>query len=106
MTQYHVVQYIPDIVLNERINIGIIIYDDETILVGETSNWERISFFNYGEVDTDLLRGILEDFKCRDNIKRAQRWINCLQVSCSRGSILPLGELFNDLCERFKMVPL
>jgi hypothetical protein len=116
---YSIVQYVPDIVAEERINIGVIAFDQERVQCSFLKNWSRVKCFVSGG-DVSFLRDVADDFyeASRGQLAFAQRdgrgrlnedainemsrtWRNTIQVTQPRGSLLPLEQLLPKMTDRF-----
>ena len=51
LTSYSVIQFIPDPISGESINIGIVAWDDDGIKTSMIKDWRRVSSFAYGEIE-------------------------------------------------------
>ena len=80
VTRYSIIQYVPDPIAGERINFGVIVFDDEQIRVQFLDSWKRVNCF--GSENIDFLR----DFVCR------------IKISTTEGLFVP-GE---DVTDRSK----
>ena len=52
-SRYSVMQYVPDPIADERINIGVIAFDDKTVRVQFLQHWDRVRCFS--KTDTSFL---------------------------------------------------
>jgi hypothetical protein len=105
---FHLIRYVPDVVRNEPINIGIIFYeaDGETpkAAVRMTRDWSRLLFMcpsadiRYLEaMETEIAKML----KSRSEIDVAiaqfkRQWTSPLEVVDSNGEIESRGVLFSD----------
>ena len=89
---YSVIQYVPNPIADERINIGVIAFDDRTVLVHFLKNWNRVR--NFGGEDI----GFLLEFAKR------------MEESAKSGLLFP-GDAENGIprcvprCDRFQAYP-
>jgi hypothetical protein len=52
---YSVIQYVPDPIAGELINIGLLVSDEQEVQVHFLQNWERVRCFGMSEdIDIDL----------------------------------------------------
>ena len=113
-SRYSVIQYVPNPIADERINIGVIVFDEEIIKVHFLRSWERIKYF--GREDIKFLRvfayrmgqasknGLLfpnddpNNGQSRvDRLHKVSRgWINSIQFTEPRGSLENVDSLFED----------
>jgi hypothetical protein len=113
-SRYSVIQYVPNPIADERINIGVLVFDEEIIKVHFLNSWERVNSF--GRENTKFLR----DFAKRmeesskndllfpsddpnngqsrvDRLRKISRgWINSIQITEPRGSLENVDSLFED----------
>lgn len=119
MTSYYVVvTYVPDPVIDERINIGVVVYGDGQIRSQFVRNWQRVKQFGNGDIgflqdfalrvqDVQSLKldmdDQIEDFVWSEEIikKAAGSWINSIQFSQPKASLKPAADLFADVSVRF-----
>lgn len=98
MSRYYVVQYHPDMVRGECVNIGVIVFDDAGH--GKASflhEWERVAAFAQRNVD------FLKEFSSRimadsdsgaideTYMGRMGQWINSIQVTAPRATSMGLA---------------
>jgi len=112
---YSVFQYIPDAVIDERINIGVIVYDEQHCRVRFLENWKRVHAFSGRDVDflQDFANQIEDAAQGEGALslnahtidKASRRWIGTIQLTERRGSTLALNELFRDVGSRFLREP-
>jgi len=107
VSRYSIIQYVPDPIAGERINFGVIAFDDEQIQVRFLENWKRVHCFSQENID------FLKDFAHRMEgainnglmvpgeessdlthqerlLKISQDWQNSIQITSPRKS---LGEV-------------
>lgn len=58
-SRYSVIQYVPDPIANERINIGVLAFDENVVRVQFLHRWDRVRHFAKGDI------GFLLDFTQR-----------------------------------------
>ena len=78
MSKYSVIQYVPNPIADERINIGVLAFDHDQVCVKFLQSWDRVR--NFGKTDISFLY----DF--------AQR----MQESAESGLLSP-DSIFNDM---------
>jgi hypothetical protein len=118
---YSVVQYLPDPVIDERINVGVVTYGDGLLRSRFLRNWGRVSQFGAEDV------GFLEEFAsrvqdaCAEQMpldlpgsepidqkaieRMAEGWINSIQLTKPRASLLSPDALLADVADRFLREP-
>lgn len=45
VSRYSIIQYVPDAIANERINIGVLAFDDQVVRVKFLAKWNRVVHF-------------------------------------------------------------
>lgn len=119
---YSVVQFVPDSLRDERINIGVIVVDE----TGSASaarfvrSWNRVQQF--GKMDIDFVKQFVRDVESELSPqlpleKSATRWSrsrlvafsaewrNSIQISTPRASTLDVNSLIEDVYARFVREP-
>ncbi len=111
-SQYSVVQYVPDPIADERINIGVVVIGDSGPRVQFLSNWDRVKRFGKEDI------GFLREFASRlaSEIKQAGQelqlkdtgsietrlekmvsgWKNSIQFTPLRGSLKSSADLLEE----------
>ncbi len=113
-SRYSVIQYVPNPIADERINIGVLVFDEEIVKVHFLYSWERVNSF--GRENTKFLR----DFAKRmeessknsllfpnddpnngqsrvDRLRKVSRgWINSIQFTEPRGSLENVDSVLED----------
>lgn len=122
MTNYYcVVQYLPDPVIDERINIGVVAFGGGKVRTHFLSNWQRVRSFGG---DVKFLREFASELSRRaspelvlpeltsDRVlsheqlqKVAERWINSVQFTPPRASLQEIGDLVQYASKRFLREP-
>ena len=119
VSRYSVIQYVPDPITDERINIGVLAFDDDTTLVRFLSNWTRVSCFGKNS-DTSLLKefarrlresaqsGLLLPSDKKDGVIKHERllsiatsWLNTVQFTEPKGSLETVESLLDDVAQTF-----
>ena len=106
---YCVIQYVPDPVKDERINAGVVAFSGDQVRARFVREWWRVQRF--GERSISFLRDLARQLQEAENgssefneavIRRmAGTWMNSVQFSEPRGSLLNLEELLEDASQRF-----
>lgn len=112
---YNVVQYVPDPVIDERINVGVIVYNETCLRAHFLKDWKRVQAF--GDRDVSFLKEFAKQvmeatgsgekprFDAADVERMASKWINSIQLTQPRGSLLSLDDLFSEVGSRFLREP-
>ncbi|WP_375494360.1 DUF3037 domain-containing protein [uncultured Nostoc sp.] len=117
-SRYSVIQYVPDPIADERINIGVVAFNNNAVRVRFVSNWERVRRF--GLKDIEFLKNFAHQMKNEAEegflfpcdkfnglpnqeriLKIAQGWINSIQITESRGSLDTVDELLEDIANTY-----
>jgi Protein of unknown function (DUF3037) len=123
-SRYSVIQYIPNPISGERINIGVLAFDDEAVRVHFLSKWDRVRCFGITE-DIPFLRdfahrmkkavehGLLfpgdkpSDLPKHERlIKVARNWANSIQITEPCGSLENVDALLDDAVQNYLLEPL
>lgn len=117
MAQYSVVQYLPNPLAEERLNIGVVVFDESSVFVRFISSWTRLRRF--GSEDIQFLKSIAADLQRRSkslaplggieasdvSVEELQsmlgRWSHSVQFTKPRGSIRSVPALLDELENRF-----
>lgn len=117
-SRYSIVQYVPNPIADERINIGVVAFDDNDVRVQFVNNWGRVQAF--GGEDINFLRdfakrmnkaageGLLfpgdrpNDTPKHERLKKiAQGWMNSIQFTEPRGSLENVESLLEDIAQTY-----
>ncbi|NJK66667.1 MAG: DUF3037 domain-containing protein [Microcoleus sp. SU_5_3] len=117
-SRYSIVQYVPNPIADERINIGVVAFDDNDVRVQFVNNWGRVQAF--GGEDINFLRdfakrmnkaageGLLfpgdhpNDTPRHERLKKiAQGWMNSIQFTEPRGSLENVESLLEDIAQTY-----
>jgi Protein of unknown function (DUF3037) len=117
-SKYSVIRYVPDPVTDERINIGVVAFNEQQTKVGFLHRWDRVQGFASEDITflkefakemqtAAEARGFLPGFEpglplTPDTISRiSKRWMNSIQITEPRASIATLEDTFRDAVQRF-----
>jgi len=117
-SRYSIIQYAPNPIADERINIGVIVFDDETVHVNFLHHWDRVRCF--GKTDISFLldfaqrmkesakSGLLFPGDIPSEIPRhesltklALGCMNCIQFTEPRASLEDVNHLMDDIVSSF-----
>lgn len=120
---YVVVQYVPDPVSDERLNVGVVTLGDGVLRSRFLRRWARVRAFSGGR-DISFLRNFAEEVRswspanerlpALDDTVRvsetvlqemARRWVNSIQLTEPRASTLDSEHLLADVAARFLYEP-
>lgn len=120
--KYSVIQFAPNAISGERINIGVIVYSESDSRVRFLTNWRRVRAFSGGDV------GFLKDFAAEmealassqlsylfndtgpDKVwsyveKFSERWANSIMLTPPRSSLKSLDKLLETISSEFLTQP-
>lgn len=119
VSRYSVIQYVPNPISGERINIGVLAFDDDTVLVRFLSTWTRVYCFGTRS-DVSILREFARSM--RESVKSgllfpgdkknaepnhlrlltvAKGWINSIQFTEPRGSLDSVESLVESMAQTY-----
>jgi Protein of unknown function (DUF3037). len=117
-SKYSIVQYVPNPIADERINIGVVAFDDNDVRVQFLHNWSRVQAF--GREDIHFLRDFAKRMNCaasegllfpgdepdgtpkHERLKKlARSWINSIQFTEPRGSLDNVESLLEDIAQTY-----
>lgn len=123
VSRYSVIQYIPDPVADERINIGVIAFDEHSVRVHFLSHWNRVSSFS-PVADISFLwdfahqmhkiseEGLLFPGDRPNGLPKHERltqlsqgWMNSIQFTEPRGSLADVDTLLADIVKSCLVEP-
>lgn len=117
-SKYSIVQYVPNPIADERINIGVVAFDDNDVRVQFLNNWSRVQAF--GREDIHFLRDFAKrmNFAASEGLlfpgdepdgtpkherlkKIARGWINSIQFTEPHGSLDNVENLLEDIAQTY-----
>jgi Protein of unknown function (DUF3037) len=123
-SRYSVIQYVPNPITEDRINIGVIVSDEQDVRVRFLQNWERVRCFGMSE-DIDLLKNFAHKmqeatkerllFPCDHPsdlpvherfVNLAHGWMNGIQFTEFCGSQASVDQLLEDMTQTYLLEPL
>lgn len=128
-TYYTVVQYVPDPVADERINIGVIVFNDDHIRTRFLHNWDRVSRFAQEDIShvrdfsdwarqaavrsgnhpsMEPLPGLpgVDQLNKETIFRMAEEWSNTLQLSAPQPSLEEPEALLNRMARTHLREPI
>ena len=123
MTSYYsIIQYVPNPVANERINIGVIIFDDKEIKVKFLKNWNRVKNFCMGDItflrdfESQIQKAVsqgllfpgdsLLDQPRQEQLQRvSENWMNSVQFTEPNFSLKSVDKLLEDSIKKYLIEP-
>lgn len=115
---YSIIQYVPNPLADERINIGVLAFDNREVRVYFVRNWERVRYFsgqNTSSIKDFAARmrksaksGLLFPGDENNELSKSERlervaksWMNSIQFTEPRGSLKDLERVFEDAIKSF-----
>lgn len=124
---YSVIQYVPDPIAGERINIGVVVFDDGNLRVQFLKRWERVRCFGMENIEFlrsfarrmeaaairgELLPGDGEENSAWDTLtylertqKAARGWMNSIQFTEPRKSLDTVQGQLEDAVQTYLKEP-
>jgi hypothetical protein len=105
-SRYRVLQYFPDLVTGECINIAVIAYDDTAAFARTLQDWSRVQAFGGGS--TEILQTVAQGLRqWTPEQARGYRMneMSCLQLTEPRASITTAEELIDRIADRMLVEP-
>jgi hypothetical protein len=99
---FTVVQYVPDPIADERINVGVIVFENGKVRSRFVKNWVRAR--NFGHEDIQFLRTFAAEANTLDEKKIreiAHSWNHSIRLTQPIGSLLDAGALLADTAKRY-----
>jgi hypothetical protein len=120
VTKYSVIQFTPDAISGERINIGVIVFDKDRVRTKFLANWKRVRSF--AGVEVGFLKELAEELQApgqlilpgmgngpqlNENLieEIIAKWANSIQFTPARTSLKSLDELLDSATAQFLMEP-
>ena len=115
---YSIIQYVPNPIANERINIGVLIFDDKEIKVKFLKNWNRVKNFCMGDItflrdfESQMQKAVsqgllfpgdpLLDQPRQDRLQRvSESWMNSIQFTEPNFSLKSVDKLLEDSIKKY-----
>lgn len=118
-SHYSIIQYVPNPIADERINFGVLVFDEHSVRTRFLQNWGRVRSFGKPE-SIDFLKDFADKMeaaakdgllfpgevlgkvpRCERMTKIARDWMNSIQITEPRGSLLGVDELLEDTVKLF-----
>ena len=123
VSRYSVIQYVPDPITGERINLGVLVFDENEICVRFLENWKRVHCL--GAENVEFLRDFVARMKTATAdgllvpgeeltgiptqerlLKISQEWQNIIQITPPRKSLGELEIVLDEISAMFLKEPL
>jgi len=119
---YSIIQYVPNPIANERINIGVLIFDDKEIKVKFLKNWNRVKNFCMGDItflrdfESQIQKAVAQgllfpgdsllDQPRQERLQRvSEGWMNSVQFTEPNFSLKPVDKLLEDSIKKYLIEP-
>ena len=119
---YSIIQYVPNPIANERINIGVLIFDDKEIKVKFLKNWNRVKNFCMGNItflrdfESQMQKAVsqgllfpgdsLLDQPRQERLQRvSESCMNSVQFTEPNFSLKPVDKLLEDSIKKYLIEP-
>lgn len=119
---YSIIQYVPNPIANERINIGVLIFDDKEIKVKFLKNWNRVKNFCMGDItflrdfESQMQKAVAQDLLFpgdslldqprQERLQRvSESWMNSVQFTEPNFSLKPVDKLLEDSIKKYLIEP-
>lgn len=123
-SRYSIIQYVPNPIADERINIGIVAFNDQLVRTKFVQSWKRVRCFAISDGDLDYLQefknkinklaslGLLFADSTEDKSQNLERlnkisrsWGNSVQFTEPRGSLEDPDTLLKDIFQDLLIEP-
>lgn len=122
-SSYSIIQYVPNPISEERINIGVMAFDDEAVKVKFLTRWDRVSCFASmadlpslkefaSEMEKVTRQGLLFPGDVLNQTPNHERlinvvhgWANSIQFTEPRRSLETVDDLLADIQETYLIEP-
>jgi hypothetical protein len=118
ITRYSVFQYVPDPVTGERVNFGVVVYNERTVLVRFVRRWRRIRSFAGKDVTflrrfaarveesadpSVMLTDLGPVVRLDDTLIRqmSERWVHSIQVTEPRAGVMQPERMLDQISAKF-----
>jgi hypothetical protein len=123
MTSYYsIIQYVPNPIANERINVGVLTFDEEELKVKFLKNWKRVENFCMGDIsflrdfESQMQKAVsqgllfpgdsLLDQPRQERLQRiSENWMNSIQFTEPNFSLKPVDKLLEDSIKKYLIEP-
>ena len=123
-SKYSIIQYVPNPIADERINIGIVAFNDQLVRTKFVKSWKRVRCFATNDSDIDYLQefkdnlnklaslGLLFSDAIEDKSQNLERlnkisrsWGNSIQFTEPKGSLEDPDKLLKDIFQDLLIEP-
>lgn len=96
---YSVIQFLPNPLSGERVNVGVVAFNDAEVLWQPIHDWTRVEqFAGYATTIQDAVQELIETECTSEDIRRmAATWTDCLQLTSPRASLADPKELLAEM---------
>jgi hypothetical protein len=123
VSRYSLIQYVPDPIASERINLAVLVFDEDEIRVRFLENWKRVHSF--GPENIEFLKNFAVRMNCavgdglfvpdepNNDLSRSERllkisqdWQNIIQITPPRKSLGEIDVVLDEIAAIFLKEPL
>jgi hypothetical protein len=123
VSRYSLIQYVPDPIASERINLAVLVFDEDEIRVRFLENWKRVHSF--GPENIEFLKNFAGRMNCavgdglfvpdepNTDLSRSERllkisqdWQNIIQITPPRKSLGEIDVVLDEIAAIFLKEPL
>jgi len=98
--KYSVIQYVPDPVRNERVNVGVIVWSGNIVKTHFISDWRRIKDFFNCDLNPNVIKNLFIDAD-EEKINSMVCWGNSIQLSHHSISLCSIDQTLDLAIKRF-----
>jgi hypothetical protein len=99
---YSVVQYTPDPIIGEYINIGVVVFGEGRFLTHFLQNWSRVKQFGGNVTSLKAFAHEAQQKMDEEKVREAaRRWSNCIQFTPPAASLLNPDALLSDAAKHY-----
>lgn len=104
-THYSIVQYVPDAIRDERVNIGVVAFSENQIESQFLTNWQRVKQFGGNERFLKDVARNLSRIEAGQFASLVNNWTQSVQFTKPAASLLSVEELLIDATRRYLVDP-
>ena len=120
-SKYSIVQYVPNPIADERINVGVVAFNENEVRVKFLKDWERVRHFGMEDIRflKDFARGMSKaaesglifpgdnrEATYQERLNQLTRnWLNSIQFTQPRGSLEDVDSLLEDIVTNYLIEP-
>ncbi len=99
---YSVIQYVPDPVTGERVNVGVVAYAEGEVRAKFLTNWQRVkSLWGKDCLERERIEALFEGIDQDRLLEMIDTWHSAIQLTRPCGSIRTLNDAIEEAARRF-----